>query len=87
MAWYDPMTDERLHDLERIGCSGDSLMHHAITELTSEVRRLRHELADPRYQYAGGRATRLAITCREAELDSLRKELTELRSKSDSATP
>ena len=64
-------TDE-LHDLECMAYDGDTLYNRAMQRLVREVMRLQHELADPRFQYAGGRIHRAAIVCRNAEIDSLR---------------
>lgn len=39
-----------------------------------EIRNLQTELMDPNYLYSGTRIHRNALLCRDAEIDSLRKE-------------
>lgn len=50
-------------------------LSQSVATLVSEVRRLNHELADPRFIYGGSRAPRQAITCRNIEISALRAEL------------
>lgn len=50
----------------------ESLAKQMADLLLWDVWKLRHELEDPRYMYAGNRCTRAAIIGREAELDALR---------------
>jgi len=68
-----PLTDDQLHEIERLIYTADS--HDQLAgRLYQEVLRLKHELADPRYHYAGSRINRAAIVSRDAEIDKLRAE-------------
>lgn len=77
----DSVLDD-LHDIEsliyEIGDGNDNLMQTIALKLLSEVRRLQHELNDPRYNYVG-RIPRTAILYRDDKIDRLNKELTKLR--------
>lgn len=75
-AKFDPFD---LTDYEELIFKGDSLVHRAAQNLLSEVLRLRSELTDERFQYAGGRIHRFAIVSRNAENDELRQQAVELR--------
>lgn len=73
------MTPEQIDKYEEEAASKEhSLEGGRIGELCSEVRRLRHELDDPNYQYVG-RIHRQAILCRNGTIDRLRKEIAELK--------
>lgn len=50
-----------------------------ITRLVDEIRKLKHELVDPRYTYANGRVTRQSITVRNAEISALLAQIRELK--------
>lgn len=54
----------------------DSLIKNVALRLHIEVMRLSHELNDPQYQYSG-RIHRHALLCRNADIDTLRKEVKE----------
>ena len=58
--------------MEVVAFSKDTLEHRIIQRLLREVLRLRHELDDPAYMYAGGRIRRDAILCRNAAIEALR---------------
>jgi len=77
-AKFDPLD---LTDYEELIFKGDSLVHRAAQNLLSEVLRLRGELADERFQYAGGRIHRFAIVSRNAENDELRRQVADLTEK------
>ncbi len=46
-----------------------------LMQLLTQCMTLEHRLVDPNFMYAGGRATRLSIVSRNAEIDALRKEI------------
>lgn len=75
MRPLDPKNESDLHDIERLVHAEDTLIARMAQSLVVEVRRLRHELADPNYIYAHGRIARAAIVCRNNEIDSLREQL------------
>lgn len=69
-----PLTDADLIVMERLAFASETAECHAIQRLLAEVRRLRHELADPNYMYAGTRIHRHALLDRNARLDRKRAE-------------
>ncbi len=70
--------DAQLSDWEILACSHEKHEHFIMRQLISEVRRLRHELADPNYLYSG-RIHRQGIISRNMEIDRLNKEIRELK--------
>lgn len=74
-----PLDASDLDEAERIALAGDTVLHQLAGRLLIEVRRLQHELADPQFQYAGGRVHRHAVVCRNAEIDALREQVRQLR--------
>ena len=73
------VTEADLMDYERHAYDKpDTVVHQILSKLIWEVRRLQHELIDPRYMYCG-RATRASIVSRNVEIEGLRKELLELK--------
>jgi hypothetical protein len=76
-----PLNETDLGELEVLAFEGDDLVHRSLQHLLREVRRLRHELADPAFMYAGGRIRRDAILCRNAENDQLQEQIKKLTSK------
>jgi hypothetical protein len=75
------ITDAVLSEWERVACSEEGYLHHIASQLISEVRRLRHELADPRYIYAGGRVPRQSVIHRNEIIEKLEQEIKALRAK------
>lgn len=73
------LEDDELDAMERFAMTEETLMALNVGKLVSEVRRLKHELADPNYLYVG-RIHRQSILCRDAQIDVLRKEIAELKS-------
>lgn len=71
--------EEAAYKAEQIKGFAFHNLTQSIIVLTSEVRRLNHELVDPRYMYSTGRVPRQGITCRNAEIDALRKEVEQLK--------
>lgn len=70
--------DGKLIEMEEAGATEDSPLAFHVCELVSEVRRLKHELADPNYLYAG-RIHRQAILSRNATIDQLLREVKRLK--------
>jgi len=71
--------ETHLAECEEEGCKGDTLLHQLVCHLVSKVRNLQHQLADPNYQYAGGRIHRQAIVCRNEQQVQLYNEIKELK--------
>lgn len=71
-----------LHGIEQAACASDSTEAAMILNLVSEVRRLKHELDDPNYLYAG-RIHRQAIVSRDARIEKLRTEVKRLQAFKD----
>lgn len=75
MRNLNPKDDSDLHDIETLVHAEDTIIARLAQALVVEVRRLKHELNDPNYMFAGGRIPRAALICRTTEIDKLRKEL------------
>lgn len=78
MSGNSYIENDDLNRAEEIAVEGDSAMHQYLGRCVSEIRRLRHELDDPNYQYVG-RIHRQAILVRDARIDKLLKEIAELK--------
>lgn len=74
-----PLTDADLEAAEQVALAGDSRDQQLASRLLVELRRVRHELADPAFMYAGSRIHRHALICRDAENSQLRAELNSLK--------
>lgn len=76
----EPLSEADLQRIEEdVFKDGDTLDKRVICRLLNEIRRLRHELNDPAYQYAGGRIHRHAVMCRDGQIDTYMNELSEAR--------
>lgn len=64
---------------EETAMRGETIVHQWLATCISEIRRLRHELNNPNYQYASSRIHRQALLYREAEIDKLKKEISEMK--------
>lgn len=73
------LSEMDLSELEVVAFCSDGVPQRCVQVLIREVRRLRHELEDPSFMYAGGRIRRDAILCREAEIDQLREQIKKLK--------
>lgn len=72
------MATAELCDFEELAFTPpDTYEKRAIAELLRRIVILKHTLDDPRFQYAGGRATREAIVVRNCETIHLRKQIKE----------
>lgn len=76
----DTVNESDLIQFEEIAYrNGDSLDGSVISKLIWEVRRLQHELNDPRFMYANARATRAAIVCRNEGIRRIERQLAEAK--------
>lgn len=81
------LADHDLHELGTLAHDGNSVPHLAMQRLVREVLRLKHELANPQFMYAGGRVSRDAILCRNATIDKQMDDLAEMRARLAQAAP
>lgn len=73
-----PLENADLDQAEQDALAGDTLLNQTAARLLVEVRRLRHELADPMFMYAGGRISRHAVVGRNADIERLQRDATRL---------
>lgn len=71
--------EKRVVGLDTLECQMASRLLVEVRRLKLEANKLLLEIDDPAYQYASGRIHRHAIVCRNAEIDSLRKEISALQ--------
>jgi hypothetical protein len=74
----DKLNESDLEKMEKMGCGQHSEIGSLLTQAVCEIRRLQHELADPRFLYSGSRIQRTALIARDQEVMELRGSVAEL---------
>lgn len=74
------LQEDGLHVLEHaLHDQPESYARNIGLELVRRLYKVLHDLADPNYQFAGGRIPRGALLSRNADIDRLKKEIQELK--------